>query len=250
MIHDIRAVMRHEWKGFFRYAESKRAGWGGWVRWFALAILGMTIARTLGRDFGSSWATIPAVAFVAIVFIPAIVADSFAGERERHTLETLLASRISDAALLLGKYSANVLYGMLAAFLMITVGVAVAYYYHGSEPGFAIRPAILAASAVTALLGAGCMTGIGVLVSLRAPTVRRATETITIILIGLTLIPTVLIELPLPDWVREFAAGIFALPPEGPGVREFLIVACILLLVNATLLGIALARFRRARLIV
>lgn len=36
-----------------------------------------------------------------------IIGDSFAGERERHTLETLLASRLPDRAIVLGKIVAR-----------------------------------------------------------------------------------------------------------------------------------------------
>jgi ABC-2 type transport system permease protein len=247
MIPDIYAVLRNEWRGFFRYGESKRSGW---VRWGALGFLGVIIARALGPEFGASWTTVLAVAFIAVIFIPAVVADSFAGERERHTLETLLASRISDAALLLGKYAANLLYGWVAALGMMALGVGVAYLRYGGTDAFQVRPAILAAAAVIGFLGAGAITGVGVLVSLRAPTVRRATETLTIILIGLTLIPAILTELPLPAWVEALADAVPPLPPGGPGIREFFLTTTLLLALNTALLALTLSRFRRARLII
>jgi ABC-2 type transport system permease protein len=247
MIGDIYAIMRHEWRGFFRYGESKRSGW---IRWGAVVFLSVMIARGLGHDFGVAWTTIPAATFIAIIFVPAAVADSFAGERERHTLETILASRISDSALLLGKYAANLLNGWIAALGMLALGVGAAYLRFG-ELGF-YRPsaAILAAAAVISFLGAGTITGVGVLVSLRAPTVRRATESLTIILIAFTLIPTLLSELPLPSWVTALLEGLPSFPPDGPGAREFAIATVALLALNAATLGIALARFRRGRLIV
>ena len=37
-----------------------------------------------------------------------MIADGIPGERERHTLETLLASRLSDRSILLGKVMAAV----------------------------------------------------------------------------------------------------------------------------------------------
>ena len=51
-----------------------------------------------------------------------MIADSFAGERERHTLETLLASRLSDRAILFGKIAACIAYGWLMAMLCVLVG--------------------------------------------------------------------------------------------------------------------------------
>lgn len=246
MVGDIWAVLGHEWRGLFRYGESKRSGW---IRWGALVFLGIIIARALGPDFGASWLTVPAIAFIAIIFIPAVVADSFAGERERHTLETLLASRISDTALLLGKYTANLLYGWVAALGVLALGVVVGYLRFGEAGIFHPRPTVLGAAAVISLLAAGAITGIGVLVSLRAPTVRRATESLTLILIAITLLPALLAELPLPRWAEDLAMKLGELPPGGPGGREFLIAATTLLLLNGIALALALTRFRRARLI-
>jgi ABC-2 type transport system permease protein len=246
MIQDIRTVIRHEWRGFFRYGESRRSGW---LRWGALLFLATMIARTLGPEFGASWTTVLAVTFIAVIFIPAVVADSFAGERERHTLETLLASRISDAALLLGKYIANALYGWVAALGVMALGVTVAYLRFAGLGAFQARPSVLAAAALISLLGAGIITGVGVLVSLRAPTVRRATESLAIILIVLSVLPALLAELPMPRWVDALVEAAPALPSGEHGIRVFLGVTTLLLTLNALLLTIALARFRRARLI-
>src|SRR5512146_2273386 len=58
-------------------------------------------------------------------------ADSFAGERERHTLETLLASRLSDRAILFGKIAvlAGFSWAMaLVAMVLSLAGVNTAYW--------------------------------------------------------------------------------------------------------------------------
>lgn len=246
MMQDIYAIMRHEWIGFFRYRESKRSGW---IRWGAVVALSVMIARALGPEFGMAWITIPAVTFIAMIFIPAVVADSFAGERERHTLETILASRISDTALLLGKYAANVVNGWLAGLAMLLLGVGAAHLRFGGTGLFHPNLAVMGAAAVISLLGAGVITGVGVLVSLRAPTVRRATESLSLILIAITLIPTILAELPLPAWVESLAAALPEMPPAGPGAREFLVATVGLLMLNGVAFGLALVRFKRARLI-
>ena len=54
--------------------------------------------------------------------ITAVIADSFAGERERHTLETLLASRLSDHSILFGKIAASMAYGWLISLSCILAG--------------------------------------------------------------------------------------------------------------------------------
>src|SRR5438552_19092990 len=57
--------------------------------------------------------------FVIITFI----GDAIAGERERHTLETLLASRISDRAILLGKVIVTVGYAWGMALVSLLLGL-------------------------------------------------------------------------------------------------------------------------------
>ncbi len=57
---------------------------------------------------GQSWLTVSTAMVLLTVFFPFFyilnyIGDAFAGERERHTLATLLASRISDRAILWGK---------------------------------------------------------------------------------------------------------------------------------------------------
>jgi ABC-2 type transport system permease protein len=52
--------------------------------------------------------------------------DAIAGERERHTLETLLASRISDRAILLGKVIVTTGYAWGTALLGLLFGLFVA----------------------------------------------------------------------------------------------------------------------------
>jgi ABC-type Na+ efflux pump permease subunit len=52
-----------------------------------------------------------------------MITDSIAGERERQTLETLLASRLPDRAILLGKVAAITLLGWLLLALGALPGI-------------------------------------------------------------------------------------------------------------------------------
>ena len=61
--------------------------------------------------------------WVPLMLVAGVVADSFAGERERHTLETLLASRLSDEAILVGKVTAAVGYGWGFTLVMAVVSL-------------------------------------------------------------------------------------------------------------------------------
>ena len=66
--------------------------------------------------------------------IISFIGDAIAGERERHTLETLLASRMPDRAILLGKVIAIVLYawGMGVLSLLPGPGVGRPVSYSGA----------------------------------------------------------------------------------------------------------------------
>ena len=99
MLADIRIVIWKEWKLL-------KDQFGGEFRFgFVMAVILFVGLSTFAAYFaGALWVTSP-VLLMTYPFISASIAltpvvDSFAGERERHTLETLLASRLSDSAIL------------------------------------------------------------------------------------------------------------------------------------------------------
>ena len=106
---------------------------GRWSRVYkVLAVL--IFGVFLPVEMGPSWIESPLVplmwSWVPMFMVVQVVTDGFAGERERHTLETLLASRLSDGAILMGKLLAGVLYGavfVLAFLILGTLTVNVAF---------------------------------------------------------------------------------------------------------------------------
>jgi len=171
--------------------------------------------------------------FVIISLVP----DSFAGERERHTLETLLASRMPDRPILLGKVAMVVLYswGMLVVALLLGAGIYnLAYGEH--QPAFYPLDLLL----LTLLLGVLVGTlgaSAGVLLSLRISTVRQAQQTL---MIGTLVLGGALIAL-----LQVLPKAFFQLPPD----EIWLIVAGVVALLDSVLLAFMLARFQRAKLI-
>ena len=153
-----------------------------------------------------------------------MIADSFAGERERKTLETLLATRLPDQSIFLGKVLSALIYAWAFTILsMITslIGVNLAK----DTPGIYLYPPSvflfgLVGSIVTGLL----IAGVGVFISLRASSVREAQQMLVV-----------------PMWVFFMAIG-FGLPalanvlPES--VRQQLLRW--LTMINPTLFGISL----------
>src|ERR1035437_4881433 len=135
-----------------------------------VGIMGILLPLQLGLSWLSfSPAVILVTVYVSFFFIITYIGDAIAGERERHTLETLLASRISDRAILLGKVVVTVGYAWGMALGGLLLGLLLVNLFRGNGGGwmfyhpFDLFLEALALSLVTCILGASA----GVLVSRR-----------------------------------------------------------------------------------
>ena len=133
----------------------------------------------------SSWVQlgsleIPFILFLTFQLIVASAADSFAGERERHTLETLLASSMPDRAILLGKVGTLVGYGWVMNFSQLLLGWLAVNIVHWQGHlvfyPFDVLLLTFALGLVVNILAASA----GVLVSLRSATARQAQQMLTV----------------------------------------------------------------------
>jgi ABC-2 type transport system permease protein len=185
--------------------------------------------------------------YLPIIILLNVIADSFAGERERHTLETLLASRLSDRAILFGKVGAAVAFGWVLALVAALVQAAVANLSpKNARAGLAFYPAgIVVAIVVLGLLTALLASSVGCLVSLRATATRQAQVNLGVGFMVLIFAPFIVVEL-LP---RPMQTAILAALNAASPTQVFLSFAGALFVVDVVLLLIALARFQRARLI-
>jgi ABC-2 type transport system permease protein len=176
MLADAWIVMVKEW----REVIIRGMGLRGSVGFFGLivAVFGVAVPFRAGW----LWVSVPYIAltfaWLPLMLVMAVVADSFAGERERHTLETLLASRLSDGSILLGKAGAAVAvaYGMLllvSAMSIVTVNISVDRPDPWGRLLLWNGPETFGVVVFGLLLTVLCAT-IGVMVSLRSETVRQA----------------------------------------------------------------------------
>ena len=215
-------------------------GWSAWIRPLLLiGILGIGFPWRFGRQ----WLDLTPIVMVIVLYVPFItilsfVGDAIAGERERHTLETLLASRISDRAILLGKVIVTTGYAWGTALIGLLLGLIVANLSKG--PGswafYTHVDVLLEALALSLLVNLLGVSG-GVLISLRSATVRQAQQLLilsTVVLIG---------------------GGVLALQAApAPSVplstsQLWLLAMAVLAVLDASLLGVSLLSFRRSRLI-
>ena len=184
------------------------------------------------------------------------VADTFAGERERKTLETLLATRLPDSSIYLGKIIAVCTYAWAVTQLIVLASLVALNLVgdgNGATAGdgrwFVYPAAVWAGTLAGSYASALLISGIGTFISLRSETVRAAHQAMMIPLFVLIfggsfgigavwrqLSPET--QLSLMGW----ASGISALE----GILGFV---ALLLVVDVFLLSLGVRRFRRGKLI-
>ncbi len=239
-------VLTIVWKELKELWNVRASGRGRALNYIPILLVFGVLLPLQQRDL---WVYGP-VAGVFIMILPVIlaggvVADSFAGERERHTLETLLASRLSDRDIYLGKVVACVAYCLALAWVSALVSLVTLNVTRGAAPLFFFGADALALSVIGGVLLCVMTAGIGVFVSLRAPTVRAAAQvfslaTVLIFVGG----PFLLRALPSSAW-SWISGTLDQTEPLMLGVAG----AAAILVVDVLLLTTGIARFQRRRLI-
>ena len=227
------------------WKESKdvlfQGGWRSLIR--PLFVIGM-MGMYLPLQFGSQWVALTPLGMLLLLWIPfflviSFIGDAIAGERERHTLETLLASRMSDRAILLGKVAATVLYAWGMSFLSLLLGLVLVDLFR-TQGNWMFYPLDLFVVALVLSLLAGMLaTSAGVLVSLKVATVRQAQQILSV--------STIVFVFGVTFALRALPANLFS----SLNYSQFLlIVMAFLAVLDAILLGLSLVSFQRSRLIV
>ena len=239
MLNDLLTVARRE---LFELVMPEGRFRGGAKNVLILAgIAGLLFPLQTGPRWLTSWNSIYTACFPVIVLLN-YAADTFAGERERHTLETLLASRLPDAAILLGKVFAIVGFGwalILLSQMLAVVGLTAVY---GRGRLLFFDPAIALSLLVIAAVLPLVLTAAGVLFSMTAPTVRSAGQRM--------LVPFVVIY-GLPS-VAPFLIRRFNLTPNVSVIAPAAIVTVVALtgtVLSVILLVVAMRLFEREKLV-
>lgn len=242
MITDIWTIAKKEMKELLTQRGRFRGGGLGML--FFLGVFGIIMPLQLGKTLVESPIVLAYWAWVPFLLVTSVIADAFAGERERHTLETLLASRLSDRAILFGKITTGILYGWGLTLFCMLLSLVTINLVHGRN-GLLLYPAgiALGAAGLSFLLSLFAAT-LGALVSLRANSVRQAQQTMSVA-VFLVLIPLFLLPM-LPQSMRAVLIGL-ALGANATAI--LLSISGLIVLADLALLGLAMARFKRSRLI-
>ena len=243
MFADILTVTWKELKEFAMQRGSVRATLTSVL--LMMVVFGVFLPLQSGRAWVESPVSLVAWAWMPLFLVTSMIADSFAGERERHTLETLLASRLSDRAILLGKVLAGITYSLSMTVVLLVVGLVTVNVSDWTGTLVLYPLATLVGFLIFGTLGAALVAGIGVLVSLRAATVRQAAQSLSIGILLLVWIPVLSISLFPEDMKNRLLPALLEL--DGRLVVIALLAA--LFLVDVVVLALALSRFQRNRLI-
>lgn len=241
MIADMTTIIWKEFRELFH----QRGMRGAIFNWAVMVALG---GLFVPLQSGLAWLNTPILHLVwcwlPLLAVMQIVSDTFAGERERHTLETLLASRLSDKAIFFGKVTSVVLYGwsiQIAGLFLGWLAINVMYWtgiFHFYSVGilFGVAP-------ITALLVI-LVASLGTLVSLHSTSVRNAYQKMSIVFLALILIPAAASQL-FPQ-VRE---ALTQLDYFKPTLATYLTADLALFVLVACALSVGVGRFARNKLV-
>jgi len=243
MITELGAMVQKEWTEALLQRGNLRGGL------LNLAVFAMLLGVVMPLQCGTAWLTNPlgllVLSWLPIILTANMVTDAFAGERERNTLETLLASRLSDRAILFGKMLASILYSWSLTLVSLLIGVLTV---NAAHPENGIR--FYSLGVFLGTLGVSWMAGtlmaaVGVLVSLKSPNVRNAYQKLTLTFLMLWAIPGLaprILPSELLAQVNTFVAGL-----DMRGL--IMVILLILVILDLFFIFLATRRFRRNQLI-
>ena len=242
MITDILTVAAKELREILTFGDAR--GRGKFSLLILIGVFGIFFPLQSGREWVTSSMSIMVWGWMPFLWVSGIVADLFAGERERHTLEALLATRLSDQSILFGKLLAALAYGFSLTWIVLLSSIVTINIVYG-KGGLMFYPLETTIGAlVFSILVSGLSGSIGVLVSLRAGSVRQAQQAMSAGMLVLFL-PFMLLQFIPRSWLVAAGNILETVQPVQIAVG----LAVVLLIVEVILITIAKRLFQRSRLI-
>jgi ABC-2 type transport system permease protein len=244
VIDDVRTVIWKEWRSLI-HGQSRRQ----------LLIMTATLtfwAVWLPVQTGSDWMTDGILSILISVLLPALVVAvtvpaAIAGERERKTLSTLLATRLPDDAILIGKLAIPVVLGCLAMVAVLVVGLVAANAASWDGSVRLYDPVVIVPDVIIGFEVAFAAAAAGVSISLRARRVQDAQQTLSMML----MLPAMAFGFAL-FVLMQLSGGIQVAAERLDGISGWAVAAVAIVLfgvLDASLLVGARRRFQRGRLV-
>ena len=241
MLDDIRTVMWKERKTLFRFRGSRS-------RFLLTGMAPVLFAIVFPWQWGPDWVQeIPSLilsALIAVLLVGMTIPESFAGERERHTLNTLLASRLPDRAILFGKMAVSIALAWGVTVLVLLLSLVTVNIAHYDGKLLLYSPAIAIGDLVLSFLMASLFASAGVLISMRSETVQQAAQ----LLMAIFLVPVMVLQLVAMVFMTQLNELLKPFIESLDGARVLIIVLGVLLVITLGVFAAAVARFRRTRL--
>ena len=248
MIAQTLVIMRKEWEDIkstlFSYHNLQAGIWP--ILIFCVAF-GVYEPLRIGPD----WLRSPMMVFSSSVLVPFIVIGSispysFVGERKRGTLEPLLATPVSDQAILSGKIGIAVLYGWGVTLVNMLLGLGSINLFLAKGKFLLYPPGIAIPTVLLSLFFSILVATMGTNSSFYAKTLLEAQNNL-----GMTLfIPIALPAFLVGPFMPEAWKGLIVQIITQLGVTNlFLILIVLLFMVDGICMVIALTRFHRKLLI-
>ena len=244
MIADLWTMVWKEWKELLLQQGGMRTGLLPMVI-LPLGVLGILLPWQMGPEWVTSPMTLGVWAWMPLMLTSSFIADSFAGERERHTLETLLASRLPDRAILFGKMGAVMSYGWGLAMCSVALGLVTVNLTHRSDKLLLYSWPFLLGIAGVSVLGSWLAASAGTLISLRSATVRQAQQILMLSIMALLFVPVYGLQLLPDEWRAQLSQSLLRI---GGPTQLLIIFFTLLAALDLGLTIAAMARFQRARL--
>ncbi len=242
MITDILTVAWKELREILAFGDSR--GRSKFSMLLIVVIFGVFMPLQNGREWVTSPVSVMVWGWMPYMWVYSVVADSFAGERERHTLEALLSTRLSDKAILFGKLLTAVAYGFILTWVILLVSLVTINVVFGGQ-GLLFFPFDMTIGALLfSILISGLSASIGVLVSLRASSVRQAQQWMSAGMLVLFL-PLMFIQFVPKGWI----ASIISVLKNVDLFTAAILVVVALVVIELVLIAITMRMFQRSKLI-
>ena len=237
MFNDLKTMVWKEAKVQFRGKTKKSS----YIRQLlAPIVLAGIFPITWGPDWVKEFPALIIAFITPAVIIGVMIPDSFAGERERHTLDTLLASRLSDRSILFGKIIVPFLVGWGAALIFTLISLVVLNLAHGESGILLYTPTISAGIVFLSFLSASLMAGGGILTSLAASSTQEATQK----LLTFILVPAMVIQI-VPLLLQDQISSALRLVN---GNQILISLGGILMIIDLVIFVLAMKKFRRSEM--
>ena len=245
MFADLKAVMWKEYVEIFRTNGDRRQAFVKLLLFIVIITVFLPISMADIESQISAWFQlwylIPAVTTMGII------PDAFAGERERHTLATLLASRLNVRAIALGKMAIAVIYAWSVTMLLsLSLLIKINLSDRSQKLEFYPSDFFISGSSGSLLLSI-LVASVGVLVCDRAESIKQAYRRVITAVMLLNLVPLLVmlaIGFFLPLSVRQNVAN-FLFQTNYMTIAIRLLCLAIL---DSCLIALVLRLFKRTRL--